>query len=308
MKLRIAPIMLLFFVFCLIAQEKNQISKIKIFIKELKMNKTTGILISENEMTKIVFDEIEKVPDFDVKIVSRSTTLEELITADLVIEGDYELEESLITLNYEIRSMKTNMRFKQSANRVELSTAKSEIFSNFSELFHQVTFLSEPPLADIEIDGNYAGKTPITLNYLLEGDHLISFAKAGYFTSNVEYLDFEKKDTIRVELTKQSYNSEATSPQPKGGIGPIIRNIQHHKNVQNNSAFERGLEGEVIVAVDVDENANITKIEIIKSVGNAQIDEAALDAIKSAEWIPSKSNGKPIAGSTRIKIRFKGNR
>ncbi|MBN2089727.1 TonB family protein [candidate division KSB1 bacterium] len=308
MKLRIAPIMLLFLVLSLMAQEKNQISKIKIYIKELKMNKTTGILISENEMTKIVFDEIEKVPDFDVKIVSRNITLEELITADLVIEGDYELDESLISLKYEIRSMKTNMRFKQSASRVDLSVAKSEIFTNFSELFNQVTFLSEPSLVDIEIDGNYAGKTPLTINYLLEGDHLISFAKDGYFTTNVEYLDFEKKDTIRVELTKQSYNSEATAPQPKGGIGPIIKNIQHHKNVQNNLDFERGLEGEIIANVEVDQNANVTKVEIFKSFGNSQIDEATLDAIKSAEWIPSKSNGKSIAGSTRIKIRFKGNR
>jgi TonB family protein len=299
--------MLLFFVAGTMAQEKNQIPKIQIFIKELKMNKTSGILISENEMTKIVFDEIENVPAFNVKIVSRTITLDELSDADLVIEGDYELDESLISLKYEIRSMKANMRFKQKVTRVDLSVAKSEIFTNFSELFNQVTLISEPSQADVEIEGIYVGKTPITINYLLGGDHLISFAKEGYFTTNVEYLDFEKKDSIRVELTKQTFTSEATSPAPKGGIIQIIRNIQHHKNVQNNSEFESSLDGEVIATVDVDQNGNVTKVEIFKSFGNTQIDEATIDAIKSVEWIPSKSNEKSIAGSTRIKIHFKGN-
>lgn len=308
MKVRNASLMLLFFVISIIAQEKNQISKIKIFIKELKMNKTAGIIISESEMTKIVFDEIIKVPDFEVAIIPRSVALEELVGADLIIEGEYDLEESLISLKYEIRSIKTNMRFKQSVTRVELSVAKSEIFSNFSELFNQVTFLSEPPLVDVEIDGNYAGKTPLTINFLLDGDHLISFAKEGYFTNNIEYLDFEKKDTIRVELTRQSFDGEASSPQPNGGISRIILNIQHHKNIQNNSEFQKGLDGEVIAVVEVDQNAVVTKAEIFKSFGNSQIDEATIDAIKSVEWIPSKSNGKPVAGVTRIKIRFKGNK
>lgn len=306
MKLRMTSFMLLFFVIGILAQENNQIPKIKIFIKELKMTKTTGILISENEMTKIVFDEIEKVPDFEVRIVPRTTTLEELMNADLVIEGDYALDESLISLKYEIRSMKTNMRFKQSAMGVDLSVAKSEIFTNFSDLFNRVTFISEPPLADVEIDGNTVGKTPMTIKYLLEGDHLISFVKDGYFTTNVEYLDFEKKDTIRVEMTRQTFISEVVLPQPKGGIAQIIRKIQNHKKIINNSAFESGLEGEVIATVDVDQNANVTKVEIFKSFGNSQIDEATIDAIKSVEWIPSKSNGKSISGSTRIKIHFKG--
>jgi TonB family protein len=291
-----------------IGQEKNQIPKIKVFIKELKMNKTSGILISENEMTKIIFDEIENVPDFDVKIVSRTITLDELSDADLVIEGDYELDESLISLKYEVRSIKTNMRFKQSVTQVDLSVAKSEIFINFSELFNQVTLISEPPQADVEIEGIYFGKTPITINYLLEGDHLISFAKEGYFTTNIEYLDFEKKDTIRVELMKQTFINEATSPTPKGGIVQIIRTIQRHKNLQNNSEFESGLNGEVIATTDVDQNGNVTKAEIFKSFGNALIDEATIDAIKAVEWLPSKSNGKSIAGSTRIKIHFKGNK
>jgi len=288
------------------AQQQPQVPKTKIVIKELTKVKATGIILSETEMTRLVFDEIENLPNFDVRYLSKDDPVELMEDAQLIIDGDYELEANLITLRYQIMSLKPKMRFKQSVARVEFNTVKNEVLTNFLSLFPQITIFSEPSQAEIIVDGLKYGETPITLDNIINGEHLITVGKKGYFSSNIELLDVAKAETIQVTLAKQTMINEATPPEPVEGMEAIFNNIQYHKNVQNHPYYKNNaLEGEVVVSVEVNKDGTITKVEIVKSFGDEALDSAAIDGVRSVRWKPSMLDDKPVEGKTLVKIKFK---
>jgi len=304
MNLKKIPLALMLFLLLAsaLAQENLQPPKIKIVIKELKLKKSTGIIISESEMTRIVFSDVENFSYFDVKFSPRVNAKEEEENIDLIIEGEYEVDENLISLKYQIKSPKTKMLIKQQILRMDLEAVKNEILKNLSELFSSVTFTSDPLDANIEIDGVKFGRTPLTVNYLQNGYHLMHVTKEGYFGAFHE-LDISKPDTIHIELQKQTTADEAIPPKPKGGMPAIIKNIKYPISREN-----IGLDGEVVVFVLVDENGNIQKTEIVKSIGREDFDNAAIAAIKSVKWNPSMLKGQPVEGATRVKIKFKSSK
>ncbi|MBN1349500.1 TonB family protein [candidate division KSB1 bacterium] len=272
--------------------------KITVAIKELKMIKSTGIILSESEMTKIVFDELEKIRDFDVKYIANGNSSGDSDIADLIIDGEYELDGSLISLNYQINSNRTRMRIKQNVSQVELSEVKNEILKNITDLFSRVTFISTPPLANIEIDGIPRGTTPITFEHMLNGYHLVHVSKEDHFGTYQE-LDVSKSDTVHFMLAKQVKANEASPPTPKGGMPAIIKKVRYPQSFK-----EKNIEGEVTVLVIIDEKGKVKETRIAKSIGYPELDEAAVSAIKSVKWNPSKLNDQAIEGSTQVKIKF----
>ena len=65
-----------------------------------------------------------------------------------------------------------------------------ELTLNPIPIYGSVDIISTPYDANVEIDGKIYGKTPITVEQLLEGEHLISVSKDGYI-----------KETISVDIT-----------------------------------------------------------------------------------------------------------
>ena len=288
------------------AQTNTQIPKTKIVIYELTKKKSTGIILTEAEMTRLVFDEIEKLENFDIQYLSSTDSPEKANNAQLIIQGKYELDANLISLSYQITSLKPKMRFKQSVNRVELNIVKNEVLTNFQELFPLLTIITDPTECNLAIDGIEFGKTPITIRNLINGEHLLSISKTGYFTSNMELLEIAESETIRVNLTKQTMLNEATPPEPKEGMDAIFSNIQYHKNVQNHPFYKNhALEGEVVIAVEVSKDGKVKNTQIIKSFGDKALDDAALDGIRSVEWKPSLLNNEAVDGKTLVRIKFK---
>ncbi len=88
-------------------------------------------------------------------------------------------------------------------------------------------------------------------------------------------------------------------PEPIGGIAAIQSKI-----VYPEIAKRAGVEGKVYVKAFVDEQGNVTKVEVVKGLG-AGLDEAAMKAVQQTKFKPGKQRGKPVKVQVMIPIVFK---
>lgn len=90
------------------------------------------------------------------------------------------------------------------------------------------------------------------------------------------------------------------APEPLGGFGAIQANLKYPE-----IARKAGVEGRVFVKVAIDENGNVFRTEIIKSLGNNGCDEAAIEAIKKVKWKPAKQRDRAVKVWISIPVIFK---
>ena len=70
------------------------------------------------------------------------------------------------------------------------------------------------------------------------------------------------------------------------------------------AAMRAGIEGTVILIVDVDAQGNVTNVSVEKSSRNRDLDRAAMDAARKWRFNPSVKNGQPAAGRVRVPVDF----
>ncbi|MBN1300440.1 MAG: energy transducer TonB [Melioribacteraceae bacterium] len=88
-------------------------------------------------------------------------------------------------------------------------------------------------------------------------------------------------------------------PEPIGGIEGIQKKI-----VYPEIAKRAGVQGRVFVKAFVDENGNVSKVELIKGIG-AGCDEAAITAVQQTKFKPGKQRGKPVKVQVTVPVLFK---
>ncbi|MBN1155618.1 energy transducer TonB, partial [candidate division KSB1 bacterium] len=89
-------------------------------------------------------------------------------------------------------------------------------------------------------------------------------------------------------------------PQPIGGFAAIQRNLKYPE-----IARKAGVEGRVMVHVQIDEKGNVVNTKILQSLGNNGCDEAAVEAIKSVKWKPAMQRDRPVKVWVAIPVVFK---
>ncbi len=90
-------------------------------------------------------------------------------------------------------------------------------------------------------------------------------------------------------------------PDPIGGIRGIAKNV-----VYPVEAKKAGVEGRVVIQALVDENGDVIKTSVVKSLGSG-CDEAALKAIKKTKFTPGMNKGKKVKAEVTIPVSFKLN-
>lgn len=88
-------------------------------------------------------------------------------------------------------------------------------------------------------------------------------------------------------------------PEPIGGFSAIQSNLRYPE-----IARKAGVEGKVIVQVQIDEKGNVGRTKIAKSLGNNGCDEAAIEAIKKVKWKPAMQRDKPVKVWISIPVVF----
>jgi protein TonB len=89
-------------------------------------------------------------------------------------------------------------------------------------------------------------------------------------------------------------------PAPMGGFAAIQRNL-----VYPEIARKAGVEGKVVVHVQISEKGDVVNTKILQSLGNNGCDEAAIAAIKSVKWKPAMQRDRPVKVWVAIPVVFK---
>ncbi|TWH15115.1 energy transducer TonB [Pseudoxanthomonas taiwanensis] len=70
------------------------------------------------------------------------------------------------------------------------------------------------------------------------------------------------------------------------------------------AAARAGIEGEVILIIDVDANGNVTNVTVEKSSRNRDLDRAAMEAARKWRFNPAVVDGQKAAGRVRVPVNF----
>jgi len=89
-------------------------------------------------------------------------------------------------------------------------------------------------------------------------------------------------------------------PAPIGGFAAIQRALKYPE-----IARKAGIEGRVIVQVQVSEKGQVVDTKVIKSLGHSGCDEAAVNAIKNVKWKPALQRDKPVKVWVAIPVIFR---
>ncbi len=71
------------------------------------------------------------------------------------------------------------------------------------------------------------------------------------------------------------------------------------------SAKRKGIQGKVLLSVVVKVDGTPSLVQVSRSSGSSELDEAALDAVKQWKFIPAKSRGQFVEASVIVPVEFK---
>lgn len=119
---------------------------------------------------------------------------------------------NLISGTYIFEARKNGYR-TQTLPKTITSTPANQNYSlpACTPIYGSVDIISNPLMADITIDGKSVGRTPLQLDNLLIGEHIVTISKSGYtdFTQEITVVE-GKTASLSATMTKQSATSGKT--------------------------------------------------------------------------------------------------
>uniref|UniRef100_UPI0025999877 energy transducer TonB n=1 Tax=uncultured Pseudoxanthomonas sp. TaxID=281701 RepID=UPI0025999877 len=95
-------------------------------------------------------------------------------------------------------------------------------------------------------------------------------------------------------------------PAPSPDIGASVDISSKNMNPPRYppSAARSGIEGTVVLIIDVDASGNVTNVSVEKSSRNRDLDRAAMEAARKWRFNAGQSNGQKVAGRVRVPVDF----
>lgn len=106
------------------------------------------------------------------------------------------------------------------------------------------------------------------------------------------------KDRI-VEDERRIFKVVEEPPTPVCGMKAIQERLFYPE-----FAKKIGIEGRVVIAAVVDENENVIKTKVLKSIF-PDLDNIACKAVSETKFFPGKQRGKPVKVEVKIPVNFK---
>ena len=91
--------------------------------------------------------------------------------------------------------------------------------------------------------------------------------------------------------------------QPTADVKPPVV-VQHVDAVYPPSALSERKHADVVLAVTVDTDGHVSKVDVLQSGGGVDLDEAAVVAARQWTFEPALRDGKPIASRIRVPFHF----
>lgn len=99
---------------------------------------------------------------------------------------------------------------------------------------------------------------------------------------------------------------QPSTPQPRQArVDAPPRPMRAIKPEYPKGARQRGEQGDVVVELTVNSKGGVDKSSVVTSSGYAELDEAALRAVRSAKFTPAKSGRESVASTARLTLTFK---
>lgn len=121
----------------------------------------------------------------------------------------------------------------------------------------------------------------------------------------------EPAPTVQTAATPQTIAPAATTPAAPPAAPPAFippssdaGYLQNPKPRYPRAARLRGMEGVVVLSVDVDAGGRPTGVQVKNSSGFTLLDEAALEAVRDWRFVPASRGGRPIAAPVEVPVRF----
>jgi TonB family protein len=182
---------------------------------------------------------------------------------------------------------------------------------------------SNPPAADLIIQGEFIGKTPL-VHQISAGPCEVRLKKEGFnevvrkiyieangareYNFSLEKAATETEPASPGEPTDRQSGAEAGSgaydvaPQPIGGYQAIQAGLKYPE-----IALQQGIEGRVLLHVQISESGKVIGTKVLKSLGKNGCDEAAIAAIQNVHWNPALRNNTPVSVWVAVPVFFKLN-
>lgn len=98
----------------------------------------------------------------------------------------------------------------------------------------------------------------------------------------------------------------AVPPRPSGGASTGPRAAAGNPAPEYPpQARRRGIEGRVVVRVQVEADGSVSNANVIASSGSTLLDQSALDAVKRWRFSPAQVNGEPHGANLDLPIAFR---
>jgi protein TonB len=98
----------------------------------------------------------------------------------------------------------------------------------------------------------------------------------------------------------------AVVPQPRAREPDyVVSYLQEPKPEYPAQARRMGIEGRVVLHVEILQSGGVGRIEIRQSSGHDMLDQAAIKAVTRARFAPARISGAPITAWADVPIRFK---
>ena len=95
------------------------------------------------------------------------------------------------------------------------------------------------------------------------------------------------------------------APAPEIGASVDISSKNMNPPKYPPAAARAGIQGTVVLVIDVDANGNVTNVSVEKSSRNRDLDRAAMDAARKWRFNAGQSGGQKTAGRVRVPVDFK---
>ena len=113
-------------------------------------------------------------------------------------------------------------------------------------------------------------------------------------------MNMRRRSVFAAFLAAGALGAGTAAGQVPAEVKPPV--VLHHVDaVYPPSALAERKDADVVLAVTVDADGHVSKVDVIES-GGADLDEAAIVAAREWTFVPATRNGKPVA--SRIKMPF----